>query len=414
MVVQVEGRPVRMADNLLPPVRRKHLSVPTVRSVVGHLVGQVLAKADGVRLDARGGEELLRARQKVGERLVADHTVRDSLAGRRDEQLLGANLCVTRKQAELNILHLAKAAVRLGVLADKVLNLCEGELTNAQEALTRRNFVAERLTNLRAAKGEAASVELEESLKVDKDALGRLGPQEARLVAGRTNLRREHEVEGKGLRDGGAVRCLDLVLLEHGAKFFLRERVGLRTHVRVLVPLGRVGRLGDQRVHGVFKEVVGTVALLLLVAHHEILKLANVSGHVKHAVGGDRGTVDLQEGLANNEDVTPKLQQVLLDGTAGRAQVVQATDATVNLKGGAEEEATLQQIFASVARYCKPLDGRIASLCKLLGVLLHGRVDRLQLANGRGKFGRCLGKALFLQLAHESLELLELLFLGSK
>ena len=301
--------------------------------------------------------------------------------------------------------------MRLGVLADKVLNLGERELADTQQTLTRRNLVTERLANLGAAKGEAATVELEETLKVDKDALGSLGAEEARLVAGRSNLRRKHEVERKRVADRRAVRCLHPVLLQHGAKLFLRVRVGLGTHVRVLVPLSRVRRLSDQCVHRILKEVVSAVALLLLVTHHKVLELANVTRHVEHPVRGDRSTVNLKQRLANHKDVTPQLQQVLLDSTAGGAKVVEATDTTVDLKGGADEEASLQQVFARVTGHRKSLNRRITALGKFLRKLLDRRIDSLQFTNSLGKLGVCLGLPRILQLAHKRLERLELLLL---
>lgn len=51
-----------------------------------------------------------------------------------------------------------EVTTHLAVWMAKVLDLCLGELTHAQQALARGNFVAVRLPNLRRRKGQPAAI----------------------------------------------------------------------------------------------------------------------------------------------------------------------------------------------------------------------------------------------------------------
>ena len=69
-----------MAGDLDPTVTRLNLCIPTIVSIMGHLVRSVLTEADGLGGDTHGSQELESSRYKVGYRLVADNTLSDSIA----------------------------------------------------------------------------------------------------------------------------------------------------------------------------------------------------------------------------------------------------------------------------------------------------------------------------------------------
>ena len=76
-------------------------------------------------------------------------------------------------------------------------------------------YLPESIANLRSRKGQLALVELQESLEVDKDALGSLRSQEAPEQSGGPDVSLEHEIE---LHRGGEFvsgdRRLDLELVD--------------------------------------------------------------------------------------------------------------------------------------------------------------------------------------------------------
>jgi hypothetical protein len=78
--------------------------------------------------------------------------------------------------------------VRLVEGVDKVLNLGHGEFTDAEQARLGRDFVTERLANLRGAKGQFEVVELVQPLEGKEDALSCFRPEKA--VYGRGEERR--------------------------------------------------------------------------------------------------------------------------------------------------------------------------------------------------------------------------------
>ena len=65
---------------------------------------------------------------------------------------------------------------------NKVLNLGHLKLAHSQEPGAWGDLVPERLADLRCRKGQLAIVELQQSLEVDKNALGSLWSQEAEQV----------------------------------------------------------------------------------------------------------------------------------------------------------------------------------------------------------------------------------------
>ena len=88
-------------------------------------------------------------------------------------------LVIARVQRQLQIRHRLELWVVFLQGVDKKLNLCQWELAHAQEARARRDFVAVRSANLRCAKGQAVACKVIQALEGNKDALCKLGAQEA-------------------------------------------------------------------------------------------------------------------------------------------------------------------------------------------------------------------------------------------
>lgn len=74
----------------------------------------------------------------------------------------------------------------------EVLYLCHSELSHAEKALLRVNFVPEAKTNLSCSEGHSPIVEVNQSSEVNEDTLGSLRPEEPSLGASWTDLGLEH------------------------------------------------------------------------------------------------------------------------------------------------------------------------------------------------------------------------------
>jgi hypothetical protein len=103
----------------------------------------------------------------------------------------------------------------------------ERDIPDTEQALLGRDFVSETPANLGRRKGHATIVELEQTGKVDKVALGSLGPQVALDLTGGTNVGFKHQVELDGCGQLVAGRRLDVVLLDELAELGAGEVVNL-------------------------------------------------------------------------------------------------------------------------------------------------------------------------------------------
>lgn len=72
MLLQIVGASVGAPNALDPAVAGATLRVPTVARVMRHLVGQVLAEAEAVRLDADGHQKHVDPPHEVAESFVGD------------------------------------------------------------------------------------------------------------------------------------------------------------------------------------------------------------------------------------------------------------------------------------------------------------------------------------------------------
>jgi hypothetical protein len=140
---QIVSTSVGTANTLDPARAGEQLSIPTVASVVSHLVGHVLTEAQLGHVNTNFLQELVDASKEVAQGLVIDKTILDSLANLDSLGLsLARKLSITVEKDELDVLDLVESGVLLATLGiDKVLDLSHEELTDSQETGTRRDLV---------------------------------------------------------------------------------------------------------------------------------------------------------------------------------------------------------------------------------------------------------------------------------
>jgi len=68
-----------VSNDLNPLIRAFDFSIPAVVGIMGHLLGLVLAEADGLGFDATGDQEHVSASHEVSEGLVFDKSLSDGL-----------------------------------------------------------------------------------------------------------------------------------------------------------------------------------------------------------------------------------------------------------------------------------------------------------------------------------------------
>ena len=372
---QIIGTTVSAANALNPAGRGKKLSIPAVASIMSHLVAHVLTEADLGLVDTDLLEEEVDASKEVAEGLVVNNLLLNSLAnGHLGDSGLARELDVAVKKGELDVGNLVEPFVLLvagGI--NKVLDLGHQELADTEKTTAGGDLVTVGLANGGRSEGHVAGVVLEELGEVEELALGGLGAQVASKVAAGANGSLEHEVEGHGrlrLETGG--RVLQVVLLDELAELLAVVVVDLGEDLLVLLDdgvleLNGLGTLGllllalgvhvlllhllaasllvalEAGLENVLDEVVGAqdVAVLGVLAH-PVGELVDVTGGLENIVGGQGGAVNLEHVLLEDEVLAPDVDDVGLEGTAGRAIVVEASNTAVDVERGRKEHAATE------------------------------------------------------------------------
>ena len=345
--LEVKRGAIREADALYPAVRALDLGVPAVLGVMRHLVLQVLAEPKPLRVDPDLLEEGLRARDEVSERLIGDDALLHSLTDGHGEGFLHrAELRVAAEERQHHVGHLRESRVVLLLGVHEVLNLSLRELSHAEETGARSDLVSEGLADLRGGEREFAAVVVEEIAEVDEDALRRLRSEVPLQRAGWANLRGKHEVEGVG---GGEVvlglRGLDGELGDGIAHLLRGELLEPREHVLELLALVRGDHgVGEHPLQVFLHQVVRPEAVLGDdVVDHEVGELLYVAGSLEHHLRSHGRALHLEHGLVEDEVLAPERLEVGLDGASGRAVVVEARDAAVDLERGDVEQPLLER-----------------------------------------------------------------------
>ena len=193
---QIKGAAVGATNALDPTIRRVNLGVPTVASIMRHLIVHMLPEAKALRVNSDSFEEQEDATEEVTKSLVVNHATRHSLTDR----LLGHSrlttfLHVRGEKWKGERRNFLEARVRLVVRINKVFNLRHSKLTHTKQAGTWTNFIAETLADLGTCEWHAAIVKVKQALKVDKVTLGRLRTKIALSLTSRADRALEHQVE---------------------------------------------------------------------------------------------------------------------------------------------------------------------------------------------------------------------------
>lgn len=91
------------------------------------------------------------------------------------------------------------------------------------------------------------------------------------------------------------------------------------------------------------QEMIRAVTVASLdVSDHEVSESIHMARSLEHNLRGDSRTFELKHALFKDEMLPPRLSDVLLDGTARRAVVVEAGDTVVDLERRDVEEPPFQ------------------------------------------------------------------------
>ncbi|KAI6766565.1 hypothetical protein HG531_011787 [Fusarium graminearum] len=329
---QIVSTSVGTTNTLNPARAGEQLGIPTVASVMSHLVGHVLTEAQLVHVDTNLLQELVDASKEIAESLVVNETILNSLAN-------------------LDSLGLS--------LARKLSITVEG-----------------------GSKRHLGLVELEELGKVEELALSSLGTEVTRVVAAGTDSGLEHEVEGNRLcRLGTGSRVSEVVLLDELAELGAAVVVDSGKNLLVLLDnsivkldslgLGLLFLLLGAGFENGLDEVVGSENLAVLgVLAHPVGKLVDVTTGLENLVRSQDRTVNLEHILLEDEVFPPLVNDGRLERTTGRTIVEQTTNTAVDLEGGGIEHASSEDGFENSLVKGLALEGcRAGSHC-VFGALL--------------------------------------------
>lgn len=152
-----------------------NFGVPTIRSVVSHLVRHVLSETESGRINTDADKEEGDPSEEVTQGLVVYGLVPDSLTDRDFCDVgLASTLDVLWKETEFDVLNFVEAYVILLQRVDVVLDLSHGELSDSEQTGAWRDLVPKRTTDLGGSKGDLAVIEGEETVEVEEMALSGL------------------------------------------------------------------------------------------------------------------------------------------------------------------------------------------------------------------------------------------------
>lgn len=133
---------------------------------------------------------------KVAESFVIDETCLDSLADLNlFSPIVSFLLLFSAQQRQLGVGNIFELGMAFILRIYKVLNLCELELSDPNESISRCNLISEAETNSASTKGYSSSIELEQFMEVNEDTLSCFWSQIASEIGGRSNFSLEHQIE---------------------------------------------------------------------------------------------------------------------------------------------------------------------------------------------------------------------------
>ena len=163
--------------------------------------------------------------------------------------------------------------------------------------------------DLSSGKGHLSGIGIEQTTKVDEEALRRLGTEVADCRTLGTNARLEHEVEGERVAVRLTAGGFAVVLIrEKFVNLLGRVGIGLTLDAKVVLAflLRHVGRRFNEHINGILQKLVGTEALASFrILHHKIGESLDVARCLQDDGRGKTGAFHLQHGLGKNKVLPP-------------------------------------------------------------------------------------------------------------
>ena len=287
--LEIEAGSVGVSSDLNPAVTGLNLSIPTVLSIMGHLVRSMLSKPDALWPDSHILEELVSTSHEVSDGLVTNGALSHSVAhGEVVDHRHVLLLVLGGEKWEAVSSNQVELVMSLVQRINEVLDLSHLELSHSEETLLWPNLISKSNTQLSTCKWHLAVVELNKSPEVEEDTLSGLRTEVTLQLTSWSNLTREHEVESLSVREiivrlrgldanffDTSIELLSCVVL---AVLLMLLELGLLLLCQLLV-------FGDDLGDGLVNELVSPVALSSLgILDHEISELFNVTLKIKIVV----------------------------------------------------------------------------------------------------------------------------------
>jgi hypothetical protein len=243
----------------------------------------MLAEADALSRDTNANEELIGSGHEIGKGFIVDDLGRNSFRQRQifDNLSFYGKLVFGREKGQLHFSYAVELVVALVLGINEVLDLSHSELSDSQEPLLGMDFVTEAETDLSSGEWHAAVVEVNQSSKVDEDALSCFRPEETSLGSSGANLGLKHEIERQSFtKVVASVGSLNGEILNGGINLSLAKRTSIVSDLKetILLILLHVLLLGHNLLNVLLNKLVSTVALARLqILDHEVSKLLHMT-----------------------------------------------------------------------------------------------------------------------------------------
>mmetsp|Transcript_5149 Transcript_5149/g.8467 ORF Transcript_5149/g.8467 Transcript_5149/m.8467 type:complete len:371 (-) Transcript_5149:212-1324(-) len=335
-----------------PSVAGLDFQIPAVSCIVSHFRCQVLTESQTSGVHTNAFHKELGTGHKVGQRLIVDQTLGDSIAGRHSLGLTRSELVVPAKEDEILTGDCIEVHVILVLGVHKMLNFRHAKFADAKKTGTRGNFISKSQSNLRCRKGHLLRISIQEPSEIHKQALRRLRTQISDRSSFWTNGRPKHEVERKGGRIVRARRWLASIFREQFVEFSGSKgiRLALDAKVVLLFREGHARLLFQQVVNRIFQQFVGAKAFTRLgILHHEICEAINVTTSLQHDFGGQAGALHLQHRFGQDKMLSPDINHGCLQGTRRRTEIKQTLDTAMDFKRRNNKHLSQDQIVKGLA-----------------------------------------------------------------
>jgi hypothetical protein len=247
-----------------------------------HFVTSVLSKSNGIFPDSNVFQEDKSPGQEIGNCLVSNSSILDSLAHGQVSDDRAVSLLVWGGQKwKDQILNSVELMMTLIGWINKMLNFSHLKLSDSQQSLLWPNLISKPKSDLSSCKWHFAVIEFNKSSEVQENTLGCLWPEETLELTSWADLTCEHQVERLSTRKI-VVRLwgLDAYFGNTSIKLFsiVVLTIKLMSLQFLLLLICHFLILGNKLGNGLINKFISSVALSRLgVFDHKVRKLFNVS-----------------------------------------------------------------------------------------------------------------------------------------